>query len=66
VNAALAEHAAQERRRIALGEAIAMYEAEFGKFTDEELEAQRREDRRNTIRIGRKAPSSTKRRRRAA
>lgn len=51
VNAALVEHAAKERRLVAMREAVAMYEAEFGKLTDEEVAEQWRKDRRDSIKI---------------
>lgn len=66
VNAALAEQVANERRLAAMGEAIAMYEAEFGKITPEEVEAQRRADRRNAIRYPARKTPAAKRRKRAA
>lgn len=44
VNAAMADKSEHRRRLKALGEAIADYEAEFGKITDEEIEEQRRLD----------------------
>jgi Arc/MetJ-type ribon-helix-helix transcriptional regulator len=47
VNGALAERAARERRLGALAAAITEYEAEFGEITAEELEVQRRADRRD-------------------
>ena len=45
VNLALTERAAKDRRLRAMGEAIAMYQAQFGEITAEELAAQRRADR---------------------
>ena len=63
VNAALAERVKEERRLVAMDEAIAAYEAKHGKITDEELEEQRRHDRKNRIVIG--ARSKNKRRRAA-
>lgn len=56
VNEALSKHSERERRFAAMATAIAEYETAFGKFTDAELEAQRRADRRNAIvvRRGRK------------
>ena len=45
VNDAMAEKAAKDRRLAALAAAIADYEAEFGVFTDEELEEQARADK---------------------
>lgn len=63
VNLALEQRATEEKRLAAMDAAVAAYEATHGRFTDEELEAQRRADRRNAIvvRGSRKA-----RRRRAA
>jgi hypothetical protein len=49
VNDALAEHAAKERRRQALAELIAEYEAEHGVITQAEMEAQIRADRANAV-----------------
>lgn len=46
VNTALAEHVAKEERRIAMDEAIAAYEAEFGVITEAEMHAQEEADRR--------------------
>ena len=45
VNQAMADKSEHRQRLKALGEAIADYEAEFGKITDEELEERRRLDR---------------------
>jgi Arc/MetJ-type ribon-helix-helix transcriptional regulator len=45
VNRALSEWVVMERRRRALGEAVAAYEAEFGSIGPEELAAQARADR---------------------
>lgn len=45
VNLALAERAAKERRLVALGKAIAAYEAEFATISAQELAAQERADR---------------------
>jgi hypothetical protein len=49
VNDALAEREAKDRRRRALAEAVAAYEAEFGVMSDEEIAAQRRADERAAI-----------------
>jgi len=46
VNTAAAAHVENERRLVALDEAIRMYEAQFGEITDEEVAAQREADRR--------------------
>lgn len=45
VNAALAEHAAKERRLAAMARAIAAYEARFGPILAHELSAQAQADR---------------------
>ena len=45
INEALADKCEQRRRLEALGEAIADYEAEFGKITLEQVEQRRRLDR---------------------
>jgi hypothetical protein len=58
VNDALAEREERDRRRRALADAVADYEAEFGVITDEQIEAQRRADKESAIRVrGRKAPT---------
>jgi hypothetical protein len=49
VNLALSERVARERRLRALDEAIAMYEAESGAITPEEIAAQAKADRRSAI-----------------
>jgi Arc/MetJ-type ribon-helix-helix transcriptional regulator len=49
VNLALAERAAKERRLRAMAAAVAAYEAEFGKISAAEMEAQRRADERNAV-----------------
>ncbi len=49
VNTALADRAARDRRRRALGEVVAAYEAEFGVISDEELAARERADRESAI-----------------
>ncbi len=58
VNRALVEQVAKEKRRAAMGRAIADYEAELGAFTPEELETQRLADQRNAIKIRRTKPRS--------
>jgi hypothetical protein len=45
VNEALAVRAARDRRLAAMGDAIAVYEAQFGEITETEMAAQRRADR---------------------
>jgi Arc/MetJ-type ribon-helix-helix transcriptional regulator len=45
VNEAMAEKAAKDQRRMALAEAIAAYEAEFGVITEEEMDEQDRLDK---------------------
>jgi hypothetical protein len=62
VSRGLVNLVAEERRLAAMDEAIAMYEARHGKFTEEELAEQRRADRENAIRY----PRRRGRRRRAA
>jgi hypothetical protein len=52
VNLALAERAAKERRLTALARALAVYEAEFGAISPEEMVAQEREDRRSAVLTG--------------
>ncbi|HEY2215286.1 MAG TPA: hypothetical protein VGH31_09540 [Acidimicrobiales bacterium] len=49
VNAALGEKALKDRRLEALVVAVADFEAEFGKITDEEMAAQLRLDRENAV-----------------
>ncbi len=44
VNEALAERAIKDRRLRALGEAVAVYEAEHGVIADDELDTQERAD----------------------
>jgi hypothetical protein len=64
VNEALARREAEGRRRRALAQAIAEYEAEHGIITDEEMEAQRRVDAENAIVVrGRRSPGRRSRRR---
>lgn len=46
---ALADHLAYLRRRKALAEAVAAYEAEFGVITEAEMEAQAAADKANAI-----------------
>lgn len=62
VNGALAAQVKEERRLAALNEAIAAYEARHGRFTEEELAEQERQDRANAIRY----PRRRTRRRKAA
>ena len=49
VSAALTERVAHERRLIAMAEAIAKYEAEFGVITEEEMAAQLAADERDAV-----------------
>jgi hypothetical protein len=49
VNQALAERAARDRRLQALADAIADYEAQYGRITDEEMAAQRRSDQETAV-----------------
>jgi hypothetical protein len=51
VNKALSVASARERRLAKMDEAIAMYEAEFGKITEADLAARHEEDRANAIRV---------------
>jgi len=64
VNLALAERAAKERRLLALGEAIALYEARFGLITPEELAVQARADRASARVVRGPMPRASKARRR--
>jgi hypothetical protein len=68
VNLALAERAAKERRLVAMGDAIAAYEAEFGAISAQELTAQARADRESGLVVRGKVRGSgpRSRRRRAA
>jgi hypothetical protein len=67
VNRALAERVAKERRLSALADAIALYEAEFGEITEEEVVRQARGDRASaTVIRGSAAAASGKRRSRPA
>lgn len=52
VSRALEAQAREEQRRDALRRAIDAYEEEFGRFTPEELEAQRLADRANALVVG--------------
>jgi Arc/MetJ-type ribon-helix-helix transcriptional regulator len=51
VNKALSVASARERRLAKMDEAIAMYEAEFGKITEADMAAQHEADRANAIRV---------------
>jgi len=68
VNVALAERVAKERRLRAMGDVIAAYEAEFGEISSEELDTQRRADRRAAVVVSAPARQAgpPRRRRRAA
>jgi hypothetical protein len=58
VNDALVEREAKDRRRRALAEAIAEYEAKHGVITAEEMAAQRRADQKAAIVVrGRRSPA---------
>lgn len=48
---AMADKAEKERRLAAMGEALAAYQAEYGTFTEEELQAQRDADEANAIHV---------------
>jgi hypothetical protein len=60
VNLALAERAAKDRRLRAMAQAVAAYEAEFGKISAAEMEAQRLADQRNAVVV--RGPRRTRRR----
>jgi hypothetical protein len=62
VNAALTERAAKEQRLRAMSEAVAMYEAEHGVITEEELAARERTDKR--LILERRHPKKARQRRR--
>jgi Arc/MetJ-type ribon-helix-helix transcriptional regulator len=64
VNAALAEYSAKQRRLVALADAIAAYEAEFGEITEREVEEQVRADRAKAVVVRGKAGALRKRTRR--
>jgi hypothetical protein len=68
VNLALADRAAKEQRRRAMGEAVAAYETTFGVITTEELADQERADRRSArvVRGAGPGPQKARRRRRGA
>ena len=67
IGRALAERLENERRLVAMADAVAAYEAEFGIITAEEMAEQERKDRRNAIIIrGSGKRHARKRRRRAA
>lgn len=63
VNLALDQQAREDKRIAGMDAAIAAYEREHGKVTDEEVETQRRAIRRDGIRI--RSPRRPKRRRAA-
>jgi hypothetical protein len=63
VNLALAERAAKERRLRAMAEAIAMYEAELGEITANELTTQARADRASARVVRGTRPATSRRRR---
>jgi hypothetical protein len=66
VNLALAEQVAKERRLRALGEALALYEAEFGSISTAELAAQKRDDARSAVVVrGRRTTAARPPRRRS-
>jgi Arc/MetJ-type ribon-helix-helix transcriptional regulator len=65
VNAALSEKLARERRLAALAEAVATYEARFGAISLQELDKQRRADRRAAVIVrGNKTRAAKRRSRR--
>lgn len=51
VNEALTERVAKERRLAAAAEAIALYEAQYGVITEEEMAEQERADREAAARV---------------
>lgn len=51
VNLALEQQAARERRLRAMSDAVAAYEEAHGVISDDEIERQRRADRRSAIRV---------------
>ncbi|MGH9264155.1 MAG: hypothetical protein ACRD1D_05630 [Acidimicrobiales bacterium] len=58
--AALAEQARRDRRLEELRIAIAEYESEFGEITPEEMMAQRRRDREESVVVRARRPGSTR------
>ena len=67
VSTALAERAAKERRLLALAEAIAVYEEDFGEISEQELVEQARADRTSAVVVrGPARGAPVKRRRRGA
>lgn len=66
VNLALEEHAAKERRLRAMADAVAAYEKEHGSISVEEIEKQRRSDRRNMILVETAPPKRTRKKSRSA
>jgi Arc/MetJ-type ribon-helix-helix transcriptional regulator len=67
INEAIAKQLRHEQLLRAGREAVAAYEREFGAFTKEELEEQRRTDRANAIRVNApRRPAGTKGRTRRA
>lgn len=64
INQAMADRAAKERRLKALADAVALYEADFGAISAEEMEIQARRDRENAIVVrGRRAGRRSSRKR---
>lgn len=63
VNRALAERVARDRRLLAMADAIASYEAEFGVISGEELVRQARADRASATVIRGSAGATHRRRR---
>lgn len=56
VNEALAMKAERESKLVAMAEAVADYEAQYGKITEAEIAAQHRADRENVIRVRGRVP----------
>jgi hypothetical protein len=66
VNLALEQHAARERRFRAMADAVAAYEEAHGVISDEEIERQRRADRRNAVRVDAAPPRRALKKKRSA
>jgi Arc/MetJ-type ribon-helix-helix transcriptional regulator len=66
VNLALEQHAARERRLRAMADAITAYEEVHGVISEEEIERQRRADRRNAVRIDGAPPRRAPKKKRSA
>lgn len=66
VNLALEQQAARERRLRAMAEAITAYEELHGVISDDEIETQRRADRRSAIRVDTPLPKRPPKKKRSA